>query len=472
MNFFASRIILLLGFLLAAGFSSFADSKTDEVDTLFAKWDSTISPGCSIAVIRDGEIIYKRGYGMANLDYGIALTPQSIFRIASVSKQFTAMCMNLLAEEGKLSLDDDIRKYVPEIPDYGSPITIRHLIHHTSGLRDYTQLQQMARRGENYNNKELLRLLSRQKRLMFKTGEKEQYCNSGYFLLSVIVERASGQSIREYAQEHIFEPLGMKNTHYHDDHTEIVPHRAYGYTPRKEGGFREDMTILDIVGDGGIFTNLEDLFLWDQNFSNNKLGKGGPGLIKAMHIRGKLNSGKEINYAGGLVLGTYRGLKTVSHGGGWVGFRSFMLRFPEQRFTAIVLGNCGDINPGRLAHQIANIYLGDEFTEEKKEDQKQQQAPQPYGASKTAENQELLLVDQMKEYAGMYYSDEIECAYTIVIQEDRLYAGAHYQPELALEYMGDDRFKSPAGMIEFKRGDDGRIMRLEYLTIQFERIKD
>ena len=361
---------LLWIFLLIAFLVSFvsADEKTDKVDKLFSKWDSTVSPGAALAIIKDGKIIYERGYGMANLEHNIPISPTSVFRIGSTSKQFTALCIAILALQGKISLDDDIRKYIKELPKYQKPITIRHLVHHTSGIRDYLTLTDIAALPNDhfYTPEDSVELLSRQKGLNFLPGEEHLYSNSGYFLLGVIVERASGKSLNDFAQTHIFKPLGMKNTHFHDDHTVVVKNRADGYSPTKKG-FRIDMTTLDHVGDGGVFTTVEDLFLWDQAFYSYKLGKE---LMELIQTPGMLNNGEKLEYAFGLGIDEYKGLKRVSHGGGFVGFRAQMARFPEQKFTVICLANLGTINPSRLCLQVADIYLADKLKKAPEEKEK------------------------------------------------------------------------------------------------------
>ena len=339
------------------------DPRTEKVDKVFAQWDKPDSPGCALAVIKDGQIVYKRGYGMANLEHNIPLSPASIMDTGSVSKQFTALAIALLAEQGKLSLDDDVRKYLPEIPRYEVPVTIRHLIHHTSGIRDYLTLMSIAgmRDDDYYVDGEVVKLLARQKELNFKPGSEFLYSNSGYFLLSQIVKQASGNTLREFAQENIFRPLGMTRTKFYDDHTEIVRNRAASYVPRRGGGFQIAATTLDMVGDGNVFTCVEDLFLWDQNFYQNKLGKGGQGLINQVLTTGTLNSGQMIDYAFGLFIGEYKGLRTVEHGGAFVGYRAMTMRFPDQRFSVILQCNLGSMNPSNLARRVADIYLADQL---------------------------------------------------------------------------------------------------------------
>jgi len=358
------KILLTTILLLFFVSSAIADKKTDAVDKLFSQWDKKYSPGCALAVVKDGKIIYKQGYGLANLELNIRVTPQSVFYIGSVSKQFVTMCITLLAKQKKLSLDDDIRKFVPELPDYGHPITVRHLIHHTSGLRDYLSLLGIAGIDYGtYHQDDVVELIARQRELNFAPGEEYLYSNSGYFLLALIVERASGKGLREFAEENIFKPLGMKNSHFHDDYRMLIKNRASGYFPAENGRYRNFISTFDCVGSGGLFTSVEDLFLWDQNFYHHKVG--GKDLIDLMHTKGKLNSGEELDYAFALVIGKYKGLKTVSHGGALGGYRSALIRFPENNFSVICLSNLSSFNPIRLSRQVADIYLADKFIEEK-----------------------------------------------------------------------------------------------------------
>lgn len=374
------HIVFLLA-LFAALFALFAclaaplaaDETTDKVDKIFASWDKTTSPGAALAVVRDGKIIYKRGYGMAKLEDGIVMTPDKIFDIGSVSKQFTATCIVMLVRDGKVSLDDNVRKFIPELPDYGTPITVRHLLHHTSGLRDYNALLELAGfRGDSDcpNVDEALDIICRQKKLNYAPGTEHSYTNTGYFLLSQIVERVSRKSLNAFAQENIFRPLGMEHTLYQDDHTQIIKNRASGYEPSGQG-FKLDMSNWDETGDGNVYTSVEDLFLWDQAFYNNKLGKD---AMDVLHTTGTLTSGKKIDYAFGLVVREYKGLKVVEHGGSWAGFRAALMRFPEQRFSVICLANLGTINPSALAARVADIYLADRIKESEKKEEKKAEA--------------------------------------------------------------------------------------------------
>ncbi len=333
-----------------------------QVDKLFAEWDRDDSPGCALGVISKGRFIHKRCYGMADLEHGIPLTPDSVFDVASTSKQFTAACVALLARRGKLSLDDRIQKHLPEIPEYDHPVTIRHLIHHTSGLRDYLTLMYMA--GMPYTNKypdaDIYSLIARQKRLNFRPGSDHMYCNTGYFLLAEIVKRVSGLTLRRYAAKNIFSRLGMASTHFHDDYSDIVKNRACGYKKEKKE-HKGSVSILDVVGDGGLYTTLNDLARWDRNYYDNRVGGYGQDLIRELTTTGKLNNGEELAYAYGLFVEKYRGLNVVHHGGAWVGYRLELIRFPEQQFSVICLANTEALNAIAMARKVADLYLAKEF---------------------------------------------------------------------------------------------------------------
>jgi CubicO group peptidase (beta-lactamase class C family) len=372
------QIILVIAVLSVLGTAFLAaDETTDKVDKLFATWDKTTSPGTTLAVIRDGKLVYKRGYGMAKLEDGIVMTPDKIFDIGSVSKQFTATCIVMLVRDGKISLDDNVRKYIPELPDYGTPITIRHLLHHTSGLRDYNALLELAGfRGDSDcpTVEEALDAICRQKKLNYPPGQEYSYTNTGFFLLSQIVERVSGKSLNAFAQEHIFKPLGMEHTLFQDDHTQIIKDRATGYDPDGQG-FKIDMSNWDETGDGNVYTSVEDLYLWDQAFYNFKLGKD---VMDMLHTKGTLNDGKPIDYAFGLVVTEYKGLKVVEHGGAWAGFRAGIVRFPDEKFSVICLANLGTMDPSGLCFKVADIYLAGKLKEpEKKEEKKAEAAAVP-----------------------------------------------------------------------------------------------
>ncbi len=341
-----------------------ASELTEQVDAVFAEYDSTRVPGCTLGVIGDGELVYTRGYGMASLDHGVPLGPRSVFRIASTSKQFTAFAIQLLVDQGDVDLDADVRTYLPELPEYDRSVTVRHLLNHTSGYRDYLALGYLSgvRDEDYYTDAEVLDLLTRQRELNFTPGAEHLYSNSGYFLLGQIVLRVTGKTLRKFAGERIFRPLEMRQTHFHDDHREIVPQRAIGYSPTDDGGFEIDLTTLEMIGDGGVFTSVEDLARWDANFYQPKAGSAS--TLERMHERGVLTDGEEIDYASGLVVTDYRGLRKVSHGGAFVGYRAQLIRFPDQRLSVICLCNRGDASPSRLAQKVADLYLAEHLAEE------------------------------------------------------------------------------------------------------------
>lgn len=340
-------------------------SLTDKVEALFAEWNRPDSPGCVLGVIKDGRLIYQGAYGMADLERRVPLSIASGFDIGSTGKQFTAMMIAILARQGLLALDDRLQQHLPEMPLYDRPVTIRHLLHHTSGVRDYTALMELAGLpAENfYHEDELLALILRQKELNFNPGDEYLYSNSGYFLLGVIAQRLTGTSLPELIRAYILQPLEMQATDFNDDIRRIIPNRAIGYSPRADGGYATDISFCGGYGDGPIISTVADLWRWDQNFYDNKLGGGGPALIEQMLTPGRLNSGEPLGYAFGLELGHYRGLQTVSHGGAWAGYRAELLRFPEQKFAVICLANLGSIAPWRLARQVADLYLADLFPE-------------------------------------------------------------------------------------------------------------
>jgi CubicO group peptidase (beta-lactamase class C family) len=422
------------------------EALTDRVDALFVEWDRPGSPGCALGVIREGQLVYACGYGMANLDYDVPLTPDSVFYIASTSKQFTAASILLLAQRGDLSLEDNIRKYVPEIPWYDHPITVRHLVHHTSGLRDYLTLMDLAGKSHEdyFDLADAIESLTQQKGLNFPPGEQYLYCNSGYALLAEIVKRVSGQSLREFAQETIFGPLGMAATHFDDDHKTVVKNRVISYGYRKGGGFQRYLKSFDAVGSGGLLTTVNDLYLWDRNFYDQRLG--GSDFISQMLTRGRLNNGRALNYAFGLEHGEYRGLKTVAHPGSMLGFRTQMLRFPEQRLSVICLANLDTINPGRLAHQVADIYLAAAFTVD----------------SSAIEEFHELSDGELLAYTGAYQSLTSGVIMELLVHEGRLTADV-YGLTLPLAPVSDTSFRAldaPVELeIQFERRRQDRALR-------------
>jgi CubicO group peptidase (beta-lactamase class C family) len=334
-----------------------AGTAPDWVDQMLSRYNgATPSPGCAAAVIRNGEVSFKNGYGYADLERDVKITPTSVFYLASLSKQFTAMSIVLLAQQGKLSLDDDVRKWIPHVTDsVGATITLRHMLWHTSGLRDYftlLALQGWASDGP-YTEAQLIDLVSRQKALNFRPGERFGYSNTGYALLGVVVKKASGMSLREFARQNIFDPLGMKNTQFRDDHRMLIKNRALGYDPA-DSRYRLNLPELDVVGDGGAFSTVEDLALWDANFDSGKVG--GKEGVAMMQSAGRLSSGQGTGYALGLNVSMLGGAQAIGMGGTYGGYSSSYVRLADPRLSVVALCNTSTA-PVRLAEQIATLYV-------------------------------------------------------------------------------------------------------------------
>jgi CubicO group peptidase (beta-lactamase class C family) len=462
MRWLLAALSLVLAVAPALAEARPSEDRAERVDAIFAKWDSTRTPGCALAVMKEGHIIYKRGYGMANLDHDVPIRTDTIFHVASVSKQFTNAAIVLLAQDGKLSLDDEVHQYVPELPDFGVPITIRQLVHHTSGLRDQWELLELG--GWRYSrdlitDRDVLDLVARQRSLNFGPGSEYAYCNTGYTLLAQIVARVSGQSLREFTIARIFEPLGMTRTHFRDEHAEIVKGQAYGYEPRKEGGFRVSPTNFDTVGATSLLTTVEDLAAWDRNFHDGTVG--GPAMIDQLHERGRLARGKELDYAFGLVHGKYRGQPTVGHGGSDAGYRSHFLRFPPQGLTIACLCNVSDSGPGVLVRRVADVYLEGVL-------------------GPAAESAKLELSEErLARRAGLYWRAERDEFLEFVVKDGELALVEDEEETRGLRVIDESRFRIDAWDIEFrfeKETSGGASARVDQLrpgrdTRRFERVE-
>ena len=417
------------------------------VDAVFKEYDSATSPGCAVAVFQDDKILYKRAYGMANLDHDVRLSTSSVFHVASVSKQFTAAAILLLAQDGKLGLDDDIRKHVPELPDFGTTITIRQLANHTSGIRDQWDLLGLA--GWRYSrdlitDDDVLELLARQKALNFPPGTRHMYSNSGYTLLAVIVSRASGKTFREFTTERIFAPLGMTNTHFRDTFSEVVKNQAYGYAPY-EKTFRLSTTNFDTAGATSLLTTVEDMAKWDANFDTGKVG--GDKLLGGLLERGVLKDGTRIEYAFGMQHGTYRGAALVGHGGADAGYRADFVRFTKPRLGVATLCNLATANPVVLSRRVAEVFLPDgtfaPAVEEKPDASPEVPLPK----------------DQLARYAGNYWSEADVIERQVVLDGDRL----HYvlgRQRVPLKSLGSGAFVmavAPGSRMWFEEKPDGAV---------------
>jgi CubicO group peptidase (beta-lactamase class C family) len=398
----------------AAAAQDAVDTLAARVDAVMAEWSKPDSPGCAVGIVRDGGLALARGYGHADLEHGVANGPKTVFDIGSMSKQFTAAVIALLARDGKLSLDDDVRRFVPELPSYESPITIRHLLHHTSGLRDYTDLMALAgwQTDDWTTAEQALAMLVRQKELNFRPGARYLYSNSGYFLLSIIAARAGGQPFPDLARERIFAPLGLSSTHVHADHRQIVKDRAVGYS-RQGDRWTIAMSGWEQTGDGSVLTTVEDLARWVRNFDDPTVG--GAALVDELLRKGRLATGEEIPYAGGLRHGTYRGLATVGHNGSWAGYRASLLRFPSEKTAVIVLCNAENAGPARIATRIADVALAARLGPAP--------APSPTAAPAAATEGKKSPPSSAADRGallGRYRSEELDAEFELAAKEGRL----------------------------------------------------
>ncbi len=352
-------ILLSFGILTVQSFAQ-KDTLQDtiqKIDQFFANYN-TNTPGGVLTVARKGEIIYNKAFGMADLEHSLANTTETIFEAGSVSKQFTAAAILLLVQDGKLSLDDDVRKYVPEVPDYGQVIKIRHLMTHTSGLRDWGSVAGISgwERGKRtHTHAHVLEILSKQKGLNFPPGDQYNYCNSGYNLMVIIVDRVSGMSFAEFCNQRIFKPLELNDTQWRDDYRKIVKNRAIAYS-RNHDIYLQNMPFEMVHGNGGLLTTTADLIKWNRHYKEMNIGNKNFNDLEL--TQGKLNNGITISYAAGLFIGEYNGFKEISHSGATAGYRAWLAYYPQQDISIAFLSNDGNANPGRIGAQVAEIFLG------------------------------------------------------------------------------------------------------------------
>ena len=354
---------LMLAFLVAVVTSVLvlgppvAADDASQVDAIFAKWTAT-TPGCAVGVAVDGKPALTKAYGMADLEHDVRNTPETIFEGGSVSKQFTAAAVLLLAREGKLSLDDPVKKYVPELPDYGTPLLIRHMLNHTSGLRDWGSVAGIAgwaRTTRVYTHAHVLEIVSRQHALNFPPGTRWSYSNTGFNLAAIIVSRVSGMPFADFTRTRIFEPLHMTHTSWRDDHTRVVKDRAIAYDDKLDG-FHTDMPFEQVYGNGGLLTTVGDLLTWNENFVTPVVGDAS--FVAAQQQVGKFSDGRAHDYALGLYNRTYKGVRQVDHSGSTAGYRADLARYPDQHLSVAVLCNVSSAIATQAGRAVADVYLG------------------------------------------------------------------------------------------------------------------
>lgn len=456
------------------GTSPVQEDLAARVDSLFSHLDDPMSPGVAVVVVKDGEVLLRKGYGNANIEHRIPVTPATVFDIASVSKQFAGMAIAMLAEDGEISLDDDVRTYIPELPDFGYVITIDHLIHHTSGIRDWPGTLAVAgwRMDDVISFDQILRMAYNQQDLNFVPGAEYTYSNTGFNLLAEVVARVSGMTFREWTHENIFEPLGMDNTHFQDDHTEIVAGRAYGYSWGGARGFTAVPDLLTALGSSSLFTSVDDLARWLMNFDDAEVG--GRAVIERMKTRGVLNDGSEIPYAYGINVRDYKGRPSVDHGGSWAGFRTYLLHFPGERMGVVVLGNHDTFNSTASARAVADIYLdidgeGDDAAEE------EAAADNPEDKVAPAEKAEEFSVSAvlLDEYGGTY---RLGPGWYVHVSRDggSLVAQATAESKAPMEARSDTEFwvEAYGASITFRRDAAGEVTHFSYRDMEAPKVAD
>lgn len=465
----------VLLFCLLAGPSpgqSLSAAQKQQIRKLFKEWDSTHAPGGTIGVYQGGKLIFTEAYGMASLEFDVPNTRQTVYNIASVSKQVTAFSLVLLEQQGKLSLDDPVQKHLPEVPDFGEKITLRHLLHHTSGLRNFQNILAMAgwREGDPMTNEDLLRYISRQRELNFSPGAEYLYCNTGFNLATAIVERITGQTFQDWTRDNIFSPLEMKNTGYREDMEVVHKNTATSYNGNRQDGLRQPLKYWTYLGNGNIYTTIDDLARWMDNFRTLKVG--GATAIQTLVTPGILNNGDTLDYALGIGVGEYRGLKRYFHGGSIGGYRSYLLYFPEQEFGVIVLSNFSSAGPAGKAMAIADIVLGDRLAPKKENEEEEmvtEKAAAPYTPNKS----------DLEALAGLYYSPELDTRYQFTAEAGKMRVKHQRHEDFFLEPRAEDQFRATASFfrnvtiirdasdrVEGIRVSNGRVRNLWFEKIE------
>ena len=426
-----------------------------KVDAVFGRWSSSTA-GCAVGVGVGGRSVLEKAYGMADLERDVPNKADTIFEAGSVSKQFTAAAILLLAADGKLSIDDPVRKYIPELHDFGTPLTIRHMLNHTSGLRDWGSLAGIAgwpRGTRVHTHAHVVEILSRQRALNFTPGTRYSYSNSGYNLSAVIVARVGGMSFAEFSQKRIFQPLGMTRTSWRDDYNRIVKDRAIAYSG---GGtlLRQDMPFENVHGNGGLLTTVGDLLKWNENFVAPKVGNAA--FVAEQQTVSKFPSGASMTYAAGLMLGGYKGLPEVSHSGATAGYRAFLTRFPQQHVSVAVLCNAGSADATGAAHAVSDLYLGDRANASAPRPPAPAENRGPLAGVTRDETYKPSAAD-LATFAGTYVSDEIETTLVVEMRNGELVVRRRPDTVIPLRPHSRDRFDAGGGigLITFHRGTAG-----------------
>jgi len=513
-------LVALTGLLIAVPASAQQPDQAS-LNTIFASMAGSQNPGCAVAVARNGSPFLSGAYGSADLEHGVQITPATIFEAGSVSKQFTAAAILLLAEEGKLQLSDDVRRYVPELPDYAAKITIDHLLSHTSGLRDWGSVMDIAgwpRGTRAYTMADVLAIIQRQRELNHAPGAEYSYTNSGYNLLAMIVHRVSGSSLADFTKARLFQPLGMNSTSWRDDFRRVVPGRAIAYD-RRGDRFAQDMPFEDAYGNGGLLTTVHDLLAWNEALTTDRLGAR---VTRLLAERATLNDRRSIAYARGLFVQQYSGQQEIAHGGATGGYRTWLGRYPQERLSIALLCNSGAAASTSLGQKVADLFLtatpaaGDvrgtaastiqvdpalpgDFVNERDgtplqlriEEGKLRATGRPpfetisarrfrHGPAEVrfvgTDRYALQLPDgelvnyrrvkpftptitQLEGFAGRYTSEEVGATYTLARKGDGLVMRLEGRPEMEMELKPAyaDAFATEGGIVRFRRNSKGTV---------------
>jgi len=445
------------------------DSLFTKIDDIFSKWNTNRTPGCCLGIIRSGEFLYKKGYGMRNLADKEPITSETIFDIASVSKQFTAACIALLHLREKISINHSVSEYLPEV-NFDPKIKIKHLIHHESGIKDYIYSHVMLNYSweeiELLTTEKLFDFLKRLPELDFVPGSQHCYSNTNYFLLGQIVEKVTGKSLAKFAEQEFFSPLGMSNTSFQDSFETITNNKAIGYSPR-ENDFEVNVSKAKILGPRGVYTTVDDLFLWDQNFYSKSVG--GKELIELLERPSKdkivglsTNRWNDVRqnqgYAFGLLTDYYRGLKIVRHGGDFAGYTSEMLRFPDKQITIIILTNCSNISPTTLAFNVADVLLTKEVD-----------IQSPYNTGSFLPLQE----EKTDSFLGTYYDSECNTLFSIRREDNKLIIENDWMKS-ELKTISEDTFAAVdnASLVHVKKKEKGILIETEFYSAEIPKINE
>jgi CubicO group peptidase (beta-lactamase class C family) len=412
---------------------------TARIDEIFSSWNNA-TPGGSILVARGNTILYHKAYGLADLERNVPNTTETIFEAGSVSKQFTAYSILLLQSEGKLSVTDNVRKYIPELPEYEAPITIQHLLNHTSGLKDWGSVGAIGGWGRGtriYTLKLALQIIFRQKTTNFKPGDQYSYSNSNYSLLVEIVQRVSKQPLEEFTAERLFKPLDMTNTSWRSNFRNIVPNRAEAYS-RTENGYRHEMPFEHVYGHGGLLTTTGDLLKWNQLLEKHDA------IYNIRTQKGKLNNGSDITYAAGIQHGNVNGTAEIAHSGATAGYRAWLAYYPSKKLTVTLLSNDGSAAPVGLGKDVAEVYFG--------------KAPEVAATSQVDQRPDVdYALNGLNGFVGEYYSDEAQCTIKIIIRNGTLTWVDTALEEETMEPLAIDSFELDGAKIDFKKDKKGTV---------------